>query len=139
MIASRAAGVSTAWRWSLPSTSARAKPSQRSQVRLTRRITPSASCMWSAQGLDSQRSWGSASMGDLHADDGAGVGVLDPDAAAVGRHGQLAEGQAEGRTQGRTEQAITSARAMLADGLPPATVAKYTGLTIAEVQALVNE
>lgn len=55
------------------------------------------------------------------------------------KQSSFAEGQAEGRTQGRTEQAITSARAMLADGLPPATVAKYTGLTIAEVQALVNE
>jgi predicted transposase/invertase (TIGR01784 family) len=38
--------------------------------------------------------------------------------------------------EGRTEQALTSARAMLADGLPPAAVAKYTSLTVAEVQAL---
>jgi predicted transposase/invertase (TIGR01784 family) len=48
----------------------------------------------------------------------------------------FAEGQTEGRTQGRTEQAIVTAHAMIADGLAPATVAKYTGLTVAEVQAL---
>ena len=38
--------------------------------------------------------------------------------------------------EGRIEQALDSARAMLADGLAPAIVAKYTGLTEAQVQAL---
>lgn len=43
---------------------------------------------------------------------------------------------AEGQAEGRTEQALASARTMLADCLPPATIAKYTGLTMAEVEAL---
>jgi predicted transposase YdaD len=43
-----------------------------------------------------------------------------------------AEGRAEGRTEGRTEVALS----MLADGLPPETVRKYTGFTESEIAGL---
>lgn len=42
------------------------------------------------------------------------------------------DGLAEGRTEGKNEVAKT----MLADGVPPEKVAKYTGLTLTEVKGL---
>ena len=48
----------------------------------------------------------------------------------------FAEGHTEGLTEGKFTQAIDSARTMLADGLDPAIVAKYTELTVEQVQAL---
>lgn len=46
---------------------------------------------------------------------------------------------AEGQAEGRTEQALASACAMVADGLPSATMAKYTGLAVADVEALLKK
>ena len=44
----------------------------------------------------------------------------------------LAEGRAEGLAEGKAE----AARAMLADGINPVLVAKYTGLSAEEIKAL---
>ena len=49
------------------------------------------------------------------------------------------EGRAEGRGEGQEEATRVVAQAMLADGLPVARVAKITGLSLAEVQALPHE
>ncbi len=45
----------------------------------------------------------------------------------------LAEGEAKGRAEGAKQQAIATARQMLADGLPIAVIAKYTNLTPDEI------
>ena len=49
------------------------------------------------------------------------------------------EGRAEGRGEGQEKATRVVAQAMLADGLPVARVAKITGLSLAEVQALPHE
>jgi predicted transposase/invertase (TIGR01784 family) len=49
------------------------------------------------------------------------------------------EGVEEGRAEGKTENKIEIALKMLKDGLSSEMVAKYTGLTIEEVQALSNK
>ena len=51
----------------------------------------------------------------------------------------LAEGLEQGLEKGREERTFQLARNMLAEGLNPAMVAKISGLTEAEVLALVNE
>ena len=45
----------------------------------------------------------------------------------------------EVREEGKREQAVESTRSMLADGVPCDKVAKYTGLTISEVEELVGK
>jgi predicted transposase/invertase (TIGR01784 family) len=47
-----------------------------------------------------------------------------------------AEGHAEGRAEGRLEGKLSMARSMLADGLPPEAVAKYSGLSVEEIASL---
>ena len=42
----------------------------------------------------------------------------------------------EGKEKGRAEVSLNSALAMLKDGLPLESVAKYSGLSLAEVEAL---
>lgn len=44
-----------------------------------------------------------------------------------------------GREEGREEEKRTIARKMLSEGLDPATIAKITGLTMKEIQALAQE
>ena len=53
-----------------------------------------------------------------------------------GRKDGRAEGHAEGRAEGRAEALLATARSMKADGLPVATIAKYTGLAEAEIAEL---
>ena len=57
-----------------------------------------------------------------------------------GRTEGLAKGRAEGRAEGRLEgeraKAIDTALRMKADGLPSETIAKYTGLTIEQINSL---
>ena len=48
----------------------------------------------------------------------------------------LEKGREEGRAEGREEEKFSMARRMKADGLPIETIAKYTGLTVDEVNAL---
>ena len=47
-----------------------------------------------------------------------------------------AEGRAEGKTQGKAEERASIARTMKADGVPVHAISKYTGLTVAEIEAL---
>ena len=56
-----------------------------------------------------------------------------------GRAEGLEEGREQGREEGRAVEKRQLARNMLAEGLDPAKVAKISGLTVAEVLALVNE
>ena len=46
------------------------------------------------------------------------------------------KGLAEGRAEGRAEGLAETARAMLADGMDPVLVTKYTGLSAEELEAL---
>ena len=46
------------------------------------------------------------------------------------------EGRAEGREEGREEERQSMARRMKADGVSAETIARYTGLTVDEVNAL---
>jgi predicted transposase/invertase (TIGR01784 family) len=46
------------------------------------------------------------------------------------------KGKEEGRAEGRAEALLATARSMKADGLPVATIAKYTGLAEAEIAEL---
>ena len=43
---------------------------------------------------------------------------------------------AEGKTQGKAEEKAAIARTMKADDVPVQTISKYTGLTVAEIEAL---
>ena len=46
------------------------------------------------------------------------------------------EGKEEGRAEGKAEANIDNARKMKADGMPTELIAKYTGLTIEEIEKL---
>ena len=48
----------------------------------------------------------------------------------------LAKGRAEGKAEGRVEEKMDNARKMKADNMPTDLIAKYTGLTIEEIEAL---
>ena len=48
----------------------------------------------------------------------------------------LAEGLAEGIAEGDRERALKVAREMLADGMPMDKIAKYTELSVDEIEAL---
>jgi predicted transposase/invertase (TIGR01784 family) len=58
------------------------------------------------------------------------------DIEAKGRAEGKVEGIAEGKVEGRAEEKLEVARTMKADGLPVATIAKYTALSLAEIEAL---
>ncbi len=47
-----------------------------------------------------------------------------------------AEGISEGKTQGKAEEKVAIARTMKADGVPVLSISKYTGLSVAEIEAL---
>ena len=55
---------------------------------------------------------------------------------AKGRAEGREEGLAEGRLEGERANAIDTALRMKADGLPPETIAKYTGLSIEQINSL---
>ena len=55
---------------------------------------------------------------------------------AKGRAEGRAEGIAEGLAKGRAEEKIDNARKMKADNMPTELIAKYTGLTIEEIETL---
>ena len=57
-------------------------------------------------------------------------------AAEKGRAEGLAEGLAEGRAEGRAEEKLEIAKNMKADGQPLDLIAKFTGLTIEEIEKL---
>jgi predicted transposase/invertase (TIGR01784 family) len=48
----------------------------------------------------------------------------------------LAEGEAKGRAEGRAEEKKENARRMKADGMTADLIAKYTGLTVDEIESL---
>ena len=48
----------------------------------------------------------------------------------------MAKGLAKGRAEGRVEEKMDNARKMKADNMPTDLIAKYTGLTIEEIEAL---
>jgi predicted transposase/invertase (TIGR01784 family) len=50
-----------------------------------------------------------------------------------------ARGIALGEERGELKKARETARTMLADGVPIATVSKYTGLSLEEIEALKNK
>ena len=54
----------------------------------------------------------------------------------IGMERGRVEGRAEGRTEGRAEGRAETARAMLADGVDPVRITKYTGLSAEELEAL---
>ena len=58
------------------------------------------------------------------------------DAKAEGRAEGLAEGLAEGMEKGRFDANLDNARRMKADGMPTELIAKYTGLTEEQINAL---
>lgn len=58
------------------------------------------------------------------------------DAKAEGRAEGLAEGLAEGIEKGRFDANLENARRMKADGMPAELIAKYTGLTEEQINAL---
>ena len=53
-----------------------------------------------------------------------------------GRAEGRAEGLAKGRAEGERDKAVASARSMKADGMPAELIAKYTGLTVEEIESL---
>lgn len=55
----------------------------------------------------------------------------------VHTEGAYNDGVKKGLIEGAREKALSSAREMLADGLAPEKIAKYTGQALAEVEALV--
>lgn len=55
---------------------------------------------------------------------------------AEGRAKGLAEGLAEGRAEGLAEGKIVIARQMKADGMPADAIARYTGLSLEEINKL---
>jgi predicted transposase/invertase (TIGR01784 family) len=57
-------------------------------------------------------------------------------AAEKGRAEGLAEGREEGRAEGRAEEKLEIAKNMKADGQPLDLIAKFTGLTIEEIEKL---
>lgn len=57
----------------------------------------------------------------------------------LGREEGLEQGREEGLEQGREEERRTIARNMLSEGIDPAIIAKTTGLTLKEIQALAQE
>ena len=63
-----------------------------------------------------------------------GEGILE--GRAEGRAEGHAVGRAEGRAEGERSMAIEMARKMKADGMPADVIAKYTGLSIEEIDAL---
>lgn len=76
---------------------------------------------------------------DLEAYEYRGMRIQDERGAITYAHEKgRQEGREEGREEGRQEAALASARKMLADGLSPETVAKYTGLLIEEIKSLTN-
>ena len=48
----------------------------------------------------------------------------------------LEKGEAKGRAEGRAEALMENARRMKADGMTPALIAKYTGLSVDEIESL---
>ena len=57
-------------------------------------------------------------------------------AEAKGRAEGRKEGREEGRAEGREEEKRDSARKMKSDGMPAELIAKYTGLTVDDVNSL---
>lgn len=57
----------------------------------------------------------------------------------LGREEGREEGHEEGLEQGREEERRAIARNMLSEGLDPDIIAKTTGLTLTEIQALAQE
>jgi predicted transposase/invertase (TIGR01784 family) len=55
---------------------------------------------------------------------------------AYARQEAIEEGLVEGRAEGRAESRAEVARGMLADGMPVDKIAKYTNLSIEEIEAL---
>ncbi len=55
---------------------------------------------------------------------------------AEGKAEGLAEGEAKGRAEGRAEEKKENARRMKADGMAADLIAKYTGLTVDEIESL---
>ncbi len=66
----------------------------------------------------------------------SGIKSAERKAEARGEARGRAEGEARGRAEGARKKAIENARNMLADGVTPELIAKWTGLTIEEVVAL---
>ena len=50
-----------------------------------------------------------------------------------------AEGIAEGRIEGGKYRALETAKIMLADGVKPDVTAKYTGLSLSQIQSLLHQ
>ena len=46
------------------------------------------------------------------------------------------KGKTEGRAEGKAEEKTAIAKSMKADGLDPQAISKYTGLSVAEIEAL---
>ena len=48
----------------------------------------------------------------------------------------MKKGRAEGKAEGKAEEKYAIARGMKADGMPVEAIAKYTGLTVDEIEKL---
>jgi predicted transposase/invertase (TIGR01784 family) len=64
------------------------------------------------------------------------VRVAKQEGRVEGRAEGHAEGRAEGHAEGRVEERIKNARRMKTDGIEPALISKYTGLSEEEIAAL---
>jgi predicted transposase/invertase (TIGR01784 family) len=78
------------------------------------------------------------SKDDLEAYENRGIKIQDERGAiqAAEVRGE-ARGRAQGVEEGRQQGQHDTARRMLADGMPPATVAKYTGLSLEDIEKLI--
>ncbi len=73
-------------------------------------------------------------------EEGKAVGIAEGKAVGIaeGKAVGIAEGLAKGKTVGKTEKALEIAAAMLAKGIPLETAAELTGLSRAELEALLS-
>ncbi|MDM8530115.1 hypothetical protein QUF63_03025 [Anaerolineales bacterium HSG25] len=65
--------------------------------------------------------------------------VIERDVMETAHRTGMIEGHQEGHREGRKTTQIETARKMLADGLTPEMVAKYTELALSEIEALFDE
>ncbi len=89
-----------------------------------------------------EKFWDMVSTAKMHISssfqDGKAVGLAEGKAVglAEGKAVGLAEGKAEGLAEGRSEERLAIARNMKTKGLPAATIAAVTGLSVREVGEL---
>ena len=74
----------------------------------------------------------------LRYDEGVDAGIIlgRKEGRAEGRAEGRKEGRAEGRAEGRDEEKFATARRMKAGGMSDPQIAQFTGLSLADIEAL---